>query len=765
MITGIGEKSDRILEGRPTQLVHLEIGGEEPLLGRHDPVGHGLGPALAVHVLGVPEESQETAGHARFLAHLAQGGHLGRLPGLELALGERPVLVHRPVHDRDLEGPALPADDQAARRLDDIGRGRGFCRHRSSRHCFEDNVARHSIRGNPARLRSVTKPAVAWPAVSDYKGDAPGENDPVEIEWQFDALDLRPVERWLATLAVEAGDGGTVSALARQPRRLVDSYLDTEDWRIARAGFVVRTRRRGRHDEVTLKDSHPAEGNGLRQRLEVTELLPPAGLAELGPNGPVGRRLRAIVGTRRLHQVLQVRTRRRPFALRVGGVDAAEVALDDTMIVVGNGQRPMQLRRVEVEVRPEWLGALEPIVEQLRVSCGLQPARLSKFEAGLLGVGEEIPGTPDLGPTDISADSTMGELAFAVLRRQLGVVRAKEPGTRLGEDPEELHDMRVATRRLRAALSLFAGVLPVRAQGFREELGWLGRLLGAVRDLDVQLQGLAGMAATDVDRSVGPDVDGHDPLAELAALLERERADARTAMLSGLDSVRFDRLLKGLTAMARQGPARRSLANRVPAEIGLPELVLARHDKVVRAAKRAKRSGVVSDFHGLRIRCKRLRYALEFSADVYGDRTSRFVRELTVLQDELGEMQDAEVASLQLEALATGEARLPAATIFVMGGVAERHRREVRRLLKHLPAELPRTRGRAWRELRDLMGRRRVEAEAARPPVRTTLRAVPRPRPDAEPAPAPATPTGSPHPATNPGLAALPHPPRSGQGE
>ena len=61
----------------------------------------------------------------------------------------------------------------------------------------------------------------------------------------------------------------------------------------------------------------------------------------------------------------------------------------------------------------------------------------------------------------------MGELAFAVLRRQLGVVRAKEPGTRLGEDPEELHDMRVATRRLRAALSLFAGVLPVRAQVFR----------------------------------------------------------------------------------------------------------------------------------------------------------------------------------------------------------------------------------------------------------------------------------------------------------
>ena len=88
----------------------------------------------------------------------------------------------------------------------------------------------------------------------------------------------------------------------------------------------------------------------------------------------------------------------------------------------------------------------------------------------------------------------MGELAYAVLRRQLAVVRDKEPGTRLGEDPEELHDMRVATRRMRAALALFAGVLPVRAQVFREELGWLARMLGAVRDLDVQLEGLADMA-------------------------------------------------------------------------------------------------------------------------------------------------------------------------------------------------------------------------------------------------------------------------------
>jgi hypothetical protein len=232
--------------------------------------------------------------------------------------------------------------------------------------------------------------------------------------------------------------------------------------------------------------------------------------------------------------------------------------------------------------------------------------------------------------------------------------------------------------------------------------------------------------------------------------------------------------------MAQQGPARRSVATRVPAAIGLPDLVSERHAKVRKAAKRAKRTGVVTDFHALRIRCKRLRYALEFSSDVYGGRTSRFVRELTVLQDELGAMQDAEVASLQLADLALGDTSLPAATIFMMGGVAERHRREVTRFLKRLPAQLPRTSGRTWRELRELMERRKTEAEATRPPVRTPLRALPRPQPELESAPESATETDT-DPALAPGappvgipgqlhsalpeLTALEQPPRSGEGE
>jgi triphosphatase len=555
------------------------------------------------------------------------------------------------------------------------------------------------------------------------------------MEWQFDALDLRPVERWLAALPTMSWglDGpDSVVAAAQAPRRMTDSYLDTGDWRMARAGFVVRTRRRGRQDEITLKSTQSAVDAGLRQRLDVTEELPEAGLTALGADGPVGRRVHAVAGRQPVRSVLQVRTRRRPFALRIDGVDAGEIALDDTEIVVGNGQRPMLLRRVEVDVLPRWTDTLRPLVAHLGLACGLRPATLSKFDAGLLARGVVIPGPPDLGSTDIGPDASLGDLAFAVMRRQLAVLRTKEPGTRLGEDPEELHEMRVATRRLRAALDVFVEVLPVRARGFRGELGWMADVLGHVRDLDVQLEAQAAMAEP-----------GQEHLwADLTALLEREREAARTALLASLDSVRWERLLSAMASMVRQGPFRRSAATRVAARVAVPDLIGLRHDAVVKAARRAKRSGEAADFHRLRIRAKRLRYSLEFSAEIYGGRTARYTKQLAKLQNQLGLLQDAEVAANRLADLAVGEASLSAATIFVMGGVAEQHRREFTQVLFGLPAELSRVRGREWDDLVRTMERERDQALALGPLVHRTLRVLPEPD-------APAvgsTPDATPHP-------------------
>ncbi|MBO0893553.1 MAG: CHAD domain-containing protein, partial [Acidimicrobiales bacterium] len=551
----------------------------------------------------------------------------------------------------------------------------------------------------------------------------------VEVEWQFDALDLRPVERWLAALGSPSARPSPpaspalpeVAAHAQRARRQVDVYLDTEDWRVRRAGFVLRVRKRAGGAEATLKDTAPAKG-GLRRRLEVTEQLSTETLDTLDGEGPVRRRLRALCGRMPLVPVLEVRTHRRPYHLVAGDEQLAEVALDDTVVAVGSDE-PLRLRRVEVEVMAGRAEDLTPLVERMSRECGLWPATLSKFEAGVMAAGLQLPELPDVGPTSIPEQPTIGDVAYAVLRRNALAMLAHEPGTRLGEDPEDLHDMRVATRRLRAGLSLFAEALPVGAKRLRDELGWLGGLLGAVRDLDVELGRMGEWRA-----EVGP--EDRDALGDLVAIVEQHREEERRALLAGLESARYRRLTGGLVSMLQKGPSRRLPAARTLAAVAAPGLVGDRHKAATKAAKRAKRSGIPADFHRLRIRCKRLRYALEFVAEVYEHKTAGFVRQLVGLQDSLGLLQDAEVAGARLRAqVDEGGSSLKPRTVFAMGIAAERHRAQADRLLRRLPGQVKVLKGSRWRKLESLMEHQRTEAALTVPPSPARRARPARPRP------------------------------------
>jgi len=492
-------------------------------------------------------------------------------------------------------------------------------------------------------------------------------------------------------------------------RRLVDVYVDTDDWRMGSAGYVLRVRRRAGRVEMTLKDLSAAT-KGLRRRLEVTQPLPASGLSGLDRAGEVGWRVEALAGARTLNQVLEVRTRRRPFDLAIHGERVGELALDDTVIAIGHERRRLRLTRVEVEVQPAWVDAMQPFVERLRRECGLQPATLSKFEAGLMAAGIGIPGPPDLGPVGVSPDSTLGELAYRVLRNQASAMLVHVPGTRLGEDIESLHQMRVATRRMRAGMGMFASVLPVRAGRLRAELGWLAALLGEVRDLDIQL----GRFDDWTEEMPG---DHREALDELADLLAGHRVQARRALLEALDSRRYDRLVSGLVAMLVQGPSSRSTTGRAPAVTTMPELIEERHRAAGKSARRAKRTGAATDYHRLRIRCKRLRYALEFASGLYDGELKGFVRQMTRLQDALGSMQDAAVASSRLQVIALTEegASLSRAAIFAMGGVAGQYRSEAEHLLGEMPELVQLLKGKEWKRARSLM---ELREKAAAPLVR-----------------------------------------------
>src|SRR5215218_5724020 len=149
-----------------------------------------------------------------------------------------------------------------------------------------------------------------------------GMLDHQEIEWQLDAADLERVGAWLEDHPNLSG----LNIVPAETKELTDTYYDTEDWRLYRAGYALRVRRDGESAEATMKARVPAEG-GLRRRREISE--PIEGIETLkGISGPVGERVRRLAGSADLRPLFEVRTRRRTYALLTETPSSGEIVED-----------------------------------------------------------------------------------------------------------------------------------------------------------------------------------------------------------------------------------------------------------------------------------------------------------------------------------------------------------------------------------------------------------------------------------------------------
>jgi len=539
--------------------------------------------------------------------------------------------------------------------------------------------------------------------------EAPLERD-TEIEWQLDAHDLRPVLRWVEEAV--ANNGSNPVTIGRGPTlNQVDTYLDTADRRIDRAGYTVRLRKTPRRpSEATLKSlaSERPGGGALRIRMELGEQLDVEEPAEVAHGkGPVGQRVRALVGSQQLVPLFEVQTRRRVFPLSTDGKPSGELLLDETTFREPGGRILGRLRRVEVEAPQEAVDLVGPLVDSLQIGCGLQPAVLSKYETALVASGLRRAPSESFGLIAVEAGDTIGQVGLATLRRQFAILLAKEPGTRLGDDIEALHDMRVASRRLRAALSLLADYLPAEAVRLKPELAWLGQTIGAVRDLDVQLVRLGEWTA-----AVPP--EDREPLSRLRALLDEERARARAEMLKALDSARYERFVRRFSSMLRTRTGARTPAGLAAA----PDLVERRHRALRKAMKRIDGEAEPAAYHRLRIASKRFRYALEFLSELYDGDTKPMVRRTVELQDLLGDFQDADVAIGRFRRLAAAQGvELGPQTVFVMGEIAERYRSSMEGIRNEVPAAYAGLTGKVWKRLLKRLEDARPPVTPARPPA------------------------------------------------
>jgi CHAD domain-containing protein len=515
-----------------------------------------------------------------------------------------------------------------------------------------------------------------------------------EIEWQLAAPDLDRVRVWLS-------DQGSVNGLAIEARptlKIDDTYLDTEDGRLRRAGFALRLRGCTGLTEATLKDlSPPVEG--IRARREFNEPLPSADPGSLSvANGPVSTRVRAVTGPEPLQTLFHVRTRRECFAaLASDGREAAEIALDDTIVAAASGESTTRLNRVEVEAISDTPESLAGLVDQLSNECALTPATDSKYDIGLQVAGIAQLAVPNLGSETIEPVLSAAEVARANLRRRLAAWIQHEPAARLGEDPEELHALRVAGRRIETTLRVFEPWLP--AVLIRQRPAWksLVRALGSVRDLDVQLAGLDSFAAELPAR----DAALLDPVRER---LTTERRRARTRMLRALDRRATPRMVQRMRQVLARTQTRRSGAGAPAAAVAAPALIRRNFKKVRRAARDLHGDGSAAAHHALRRRAKRLRYTIEAFDGLYGIEAQKLVRAIRRLERTLGSAQDAHVAADRFRATVASQRRsVPPATAFLMGVIAERHCATATDVERRVAKRYARLHGRRWKAMQCAM--------------------------------------------------------------
>ncbi|HVJ30032.1 MAG TPA: CHAD domain-containing protein [Gammaproteobacteria bacterium] len=246
--------------------------------------------------------------------------------------------------------------------------------------------------------------------------------------------------------------------------------------------------------------------------------------------------------------------------------------------------------------------------------------------------------TPDFGPND-----PFIAFAHAVLRRQAAALAANKPRAEQAPTPDEIHQLRVAARRLRVALRLFGRMLPsTDVARFNAELRSFAGSLGDIRDLDVYTDNFKAYV-----QAVPPEQRGG--LSGYEMYLRRERTEARQRAAAAVASPRAAVLLADIERFAAAGPAAGALRRWGSLSIGdaMRQSIRNSVGRVRRIGNQLTTRARPAELHGLRIKSKRLRYELEFFAEVYPP-LKQTAKECKALQDLLGTLQDVYAGTARL---------------------------------------------------------------------------------------------------------------------
>ncbi len=434
-------------------------------------------------------------------------------------------------------------------------------------------------------------------------------------------------------------DVGTVTQTA--------AYYDTGDLRLAREGITLR-RRSGGHDDgwhLKLPVGDGAEAAETQVRDELRLPLDegdgphevPAELADL---------VTAYVRNGRLAIVTALRTRRTTWELVGLGDRMLAELVDDSVEVVDGDRVTLRFRELELEDREASGEELAPVITAL-LESGAVPGEFSSKAVRALGplasAASDVP-----PPEPVSADDPAAKLVRAHLATYVRALRTCDVGVRR-DQPDAVHQMRVAARRLRSGLRTFRPVLDrAWADSLREELAWIAGELGNARDHEVLTERLT--AAAD---GLPSHIESKGARTLITQHLGDSLTEARDEAMASLRSERYVALLD-LLVDAVHAPQTVQAANRSCAKV-LPPLIAKAWKRLADDARALTLAGPDEAWHETRKAAKAVRYASEAVAPALGKEAKALAKQAERLTELLGEHQDAAVAAETLAELANGQ--------------------------------------------------------------------------------------------------------------
>ena len=425
------------------------------------------------------------------------------------------------------------------------------------------------------------------------------------------------------------------AAAPGRTRRLRSVYFDTADRKLRQNELSLRVRRDGRKHFQTLKAAD-AGAAGLQNRLEFEAEV--AGdqpdLAALDTRA-LGRKLPVDSAAPGLEPVFETDVKRTAWQLRLDDGSEVELAVDVGELKCGRDRLP--ICEAELELKSGPVSRLYDVAAALHRDLSFRLENRSKSERGYQLAAGAGPQATKAKPVALTRDQRAEDAFRAIARVCLQQLEANEACALSGADPEGVHQMRVALRRLRSAFALFAPALPAGAAGHLDDLRWFARELGRARDWDVFLSQTLGP----LGRRIGDDAS----LEAFAAAAERCRARAYEVARRAIRSRRYTEAKLRLGQWLAQddwsaagGPAAQWL-NAPAADYA--DAVLQRRYRKLRRLGRRHAELTPPELHRLRIQAKKLRYAADFFRSLYGRKPARgFIEALAAIQDVLGVIND-----------------------------------------------------------------------------------------------------------------------------